>query len=53
MGLAWPVLPQMLRELGQLLVTINVIDTPDDVFWLTLDELQEAATSLTESVSYS
>ena len=36
----------MLRELGQRLVIINVIDTPDDVFWLTLDELQEAATAL-------
>jgi pyruvate,water dikinase len=45
-GLGWPALRRMLRELGQRLVIINVIDTPDDVFWLTLDELQEAATAL-------
>ena len=36
----------MLREIGKRLVTGNAIDTPDDVFWLTLDELQEAATAL-------
>lgn len=47
-GLGWPVLRKMLREIGQRLVTIDVIDTPDDVFWLTLDELQEATTLLDE-----
>src|SRR6266581_4475608 len=45
-GLGWPVLRRMLRELGRRLVTSSGIDTPDDVFWLTLDELQEAATAL-------
>ncbi len=45
-GLGWPVLRRMLRELGQRLVTRNVIETADDVFWLMLDELQEAATAL-------
>src|SRR6266516_4047934 len=45
-GLGWPVLRRMLREIGQRLVTRNVIETADDVFWLMLDELQEAATAL-------
>jgi pyruvate,water dikinase len=45
-GLGWPVLRRMLHEMGQRLVTSNVIDTPDDVFWLTLDELQKAAIAL-------
>ncbi len=45
-GLGWPVLRRMLREIGQRLVTSNVIDIPDDVFWLQLPELQEAATAL-------
>ena len=45
-GLGWPVLRRMLRELGQRLVSSGVIDTPDDVFWLQLPELQEAATAL-------
>ncbi len=45
-GLGWPVLRRMLHEIGQRLVTSNVIDTPDDVFWLTQDELQKATTAL-------
>ncbi len=45
-GRGWPVLRRILREIGRRLVTSNVIDTPDDVFWLTLDELQEATTAL-------
>src|SRR6266487_2215230 len=45
-GLGWPILRRMLLEIGQRLVTGNCIDTPDDVFWLTLDELQAAATAL-------
>jgi pyruvate,water dikinase len=45
-GLGWPILRRMLRELGRRLTIVGVIDTPDDVFWLTLDELQEAATAL-------
>ena len=39
-------LRRMLRELGQRLVKSLVINAPDDVFWLTLNELQEAATAL-------
>jgi pyruvate,water dikinase len=45
-GLGWPVLRRMLREIGERLVSGNAIETPDDVFWLTLTELQEAATAL-------
>jgi pyruvate,water dikinase len=45
-GLGWPVLRRMLREIGRRLTEASVIDTPDDVFWLTLDELQEVATAL-------
>ncbi len=45
-GLGWPVLRRMVREMGQRLVKSLVIDTPDDVFWLTLNELQEATTAL-------
>ncbi len=45
-GLGWPLLRRMLREIGQRLVTHNVIKTRDDVFWLTDDELLEAVIAL-------
>ena len=45
-GLGWPVLRRMLREIGRRLTEASVIDTPDDVFWLRLDELQQVATAL-------
>jgi pyruvate,water dikinase len=45
-GLGWPVLRRMLRELGRRLVAAGVIGEPDDSFWLTLDELREAAAAL-------
>jgi pyruvate,water dikinase len=45
-GLGWPVLRRILREIGRRLVEANTIDIPDDVFWLTQDELQIAATAL-------
>jgi rifampicin phosphotransferase len=45
-GLGWPILRRMLREIGRRLTEAGVIDNPDEVFWLTLDELQEAATAL-------
>jgi len=45
-GLGWPMLRRMLREIGQRLVASHAIATPDDVFWLTLDELQEAVNAL-------
>ncbi len=45
-GLGWPVLRRMLREIGRRLTEVSVIDTPDDVFWLTQDDVQAAATAL-------
>jgi len=45
-GLGWPVLRRMLREIGQRLATHNAIIIPDDVFWLTQDELLEAVIAL-------
>jgi rifampicin phosphotransferase len=45
-GLGWPFVRHMLGEIGRRLVTRKVIDTPDDVFWLTIDQLQEAASAL-------
>lgn len=41
-GLAWPLLRQMLLELGQRLVDSGVIASPDDVFWLRYQELRSA-----------
>jgi pyruvate,water dikinase len=45
-GLGWPVLRRMLREVGQRLVASDVIATSDDVFWLKWDELRAAAPTL-------
>lgn len=45
-GLGWPVLRRILREIGRRLVIANAIEAPDDIFWLKLDELQEAAPAL-------
>jgi pyruvate,water dikinase len=45
-GLGWPVLRRMLRELGRRLVAGDAIDAPDDVFWLKWDELRTAAPTL-------
>ena len=45
-GLGWPVLRRMLREIGQRLVTAHSITTADDIFWLTLDEVQVAVDAL-------
>ena len=38
-GLGWPVLRRILREIGRRLAEANKIDTPDDVFWLTQDRV--------------
>jgi pyruvate,water dikinase len=45
-GLGWPVLRRILRELGGRLVARHSLATADDVFWLTLAELQAAAPAL-------
>ncbi|MCX6462307.1 MAG: PEP-utilizing enzyme, partial [Pseudonocardiales bacterium] len=42
MGLAWPVMRRMLRELGRRLVGAGVLADPDEVFWLTRDEVRRA-----------
>jgi pyruvate,water dikinase len=45
-GLGWPVLRQMLREIGRRLVSHHAIEAADDVHWLLLPELQEAVSKL-------
>jgi phosphohistidine swiveling domain-containing protein len=45
-GLAYPLVRQMLRELGRRLAQHGVIPAADDIFWLTQDEVVEAAAAL-------
>jgi phosphohistidine swiveling domain-containing protein len=45
-GLAYPLVRQMLRELGRRFAQQGIIPTGDDIFWLTQDEVVEAATAL-------
>jgi pyruvate,water dikinase len=45
-GLGWPVVRCMLHEIGRRLVRAHAIDTQDDIFWLTLDEVQTATDML-------
>jgi pyruvate,water dikinase len=45
-GLGWPLLRRMLRELGRRLTAAGAIRACDDVFWLKLDEANEAALAL-------
>jgi pyruvate,water dikinase len=45
-GLGYPLLRQMLRELGRRFVESGLIDQPDDIFWLNQDEVQQAAAGL-------
>ena len=45
-GLGWPQLRRMLREIGRRLAEAGAIGGPDDVFWLNADELDRAATAL-------
>jgi phosphoenolpyruvate synthase/pyruvate phosphate dikinase len=42
-GLSYPLLRQMLRELGVRFTAANMITEPDDVFWLTQEEVDQAA----------
>ena len=42
-GLSYPLLRQMLRELGRRFVEGGMIETPDDIFWLKEDEVEQAA----------
>jgi pyruvate,water dikinase len=45
-GLGWPMLRRMLREIGQRLVVAKSITTAGEVFWLTVDEVQKAVLAL-------
>jgi rifampicin phosphotransferase len=45
-GLGWPVLRRMLREMGRRMVDADAMEEPDDVFLLTREEIETAATSL-------
>jgi pyruvate,water dikinase len=45
-GLAWPLMREMLFELGCRLVAAGAIGEPDDVFWLEGDELGDATRAL-------
>ncbi|HZR43073.1 MAG TPA: PEP/pyruvate-binding domain-containing protein [Ktedonobacteraceae bacterium] len=45
-GLGWPIVRRMLQEIGRRLLQAHAIGTQDDVFWLTLDELQAAVHAL-------
>lgn len=42
-GLAWPVMRRLLGELGRRLVAAGTLTEPDQVFWLTRDEAELAA----------
>ena len=49
-GLGWPVLRRMVREIGRRLAAevggAQYLDEPDDAFWIELDELRAAAAAL-------
>ncbi|MCP4543419.1 MAG: hypothetical protein GY832_40420 [Chloroflexi bacterium] len=45
-GLSYPLLRQMLRELGRRFVEGGMIEQPDDVFWLNQTEVERAANRL-------
>jgi len=50
-GLAYPLIRQMLRELGHRFAKCGVISTPDDIFWLTQEELVLVASRLDAELS--
>jgi pyruvate,water dikinase len=45
-GLGWPVLRRMLLEIGRRLAAAGAVAEADDVFWLTLDEVETSARAL-------
>jgi len=49
-GLAWPQLRRMLAEVGRRLQGADVINEPDDVFWLHRSEINEGLDSLADQV---
>ncbi|MFT4217608.1 MAG: PEP/pyruvate-binding domain-containing protein [Micropruina sp.] len=46
MGLAWPTIRRLLRELGGRLAGVGAVARPDDVFWLTAAEVDAASAAL-------
>ncbi len=51
LGLGYPQLRRMLRELGRRLVQAGAVEQPDDVFWLFQDEVEQAAGALDKGES--
>ena len=47
-GLAWPVMRRLLAELGRRLVESGVLAGPEQVFWLTREEVESAVGGSTE-----
>jgi phosphohistidine swiveling domain-containing protein len=45
-GLSYPLLRQMLRELGRRFTKGGMIEQPDDIFWLNQDKVEQAAARL-------
>ncbi len=45
-GLGYPLLRQMLREVGRCFAEGGMIETPDDIFWLNQEEVEQAAARL-------
>jgi pyruvate,water dikinase len=45
-GLSYPLLRQMLREIGRRMVEGGMLESPDDIFWLEQNEVEEAAARL-------
>ena len=45
-GLGWPILRRMLREVGRRMVAAGAFERPDDVFCLECDEVRTAAAAL-------
>ncbi len=50
-GLAYPLIRQMLLELGRRFTSQGVIHEPKDIFWLTEEEVKQAATRLDTGLS--
>jgi rifampicin phosphotransferase len=49
-GLGWPQVRRMLREIGRRLQAAGVIAEPDDVFWLRRSEIERTLGSLVDQV---
>ncbi len=50
-GLGYPVLRRVLRELGGRLVNARILEHPDDIFWLRLEELEQAVAMLEQETA--